>query len=55
MLQSLPATYHQEHTQSILADILARGGDLTLDALPQDADRHIKLQREGEEDGNGDH
>lgn len=48
-------TYHQGHTQSVLADVLTRSGDLALNALPQDADGHVELQREGEENGNGDH
>lgn len=55
MLQSPPGTYHQGHTQSVFADVLTRSGDLALNALPQDADGHVELQREGEENGNGDH
>lgn len=48
-------TYHQAHTQSVLADVLARSRNLVLNALPQNADWHIKLQREGKEYSNGNH
>lgn len=49
------STHHQGNTQCIFANIFALLGDLVRNALPNDAHRHIELQRKCEEDSNGNH